>query len=99
MRRLVTAAAVVAFALGFGALVFADPPSWAGCPGLGKGKGNPSGPQFCKYCPEPDPGCHFFECSKCGCSYICGDRTVDKAVIGSIAPRAPRGDRPYLRPE
>ncbi len=43
----------------------------------GKGKGCPQNNRHClKWCGEPPAGCSYFECSKCGCDFICNDGTM-----------------------
>ena len=52
--------------------------SVAADPGNGKGKGTcKTNNKLCtKTCAPPPAGCTYFECSKCGCDYLCADGTT-----------------------
>lgn len=77
-RRALCLGLTIVVVAGVSALL--DPADAGPLNGKGKGVCKPN-PAHCKFCPPPEPGCMIFECSKCGCDYICGEATVSLPAI------------------
>jgi hypothetical protein len=75
MKKAQWMALLVALALTVGLLLVG---SVAADPGNGRGKGVcKQNNKLCdKFCAPPPPGCAYFECTKCGCDYLCADGTT-----------------------
>ena len=77
MRKIVVALLLVVFGIGLAALV----PTAQSAPCFGRGKGGLNGNGHCNRCPPPAPGCVFFECTACGCDYMCASVRVTRAPL------------------
>ena len=67
---------VIMVALVFGVTALLAPTELEAGPGQGKGSCKQNNKHCLKWCGPPPAGCTYFECTKCGCDFLCGNGEI-----------------------